>query len=211
MVSASPIWVADYVMIGYGSGAIMAVPAHDERDFAFARQYGLQIRPVIPAGRRAPQWRDDGSGLGRRRPDWSIAGHFDGAEVTRAKGRANPGIAAVIDWLAETGIGEESVNYRLRDWLISRQRYWGCPIPIIHRQDDDLEVVPDEELPVLLPEGVEFMPTGRSPLTYHEPFLTHQKRGWRARAPRDRYDGYLPLLIVVSISLPQPAFWRRPL
>ncbi len=186
-----PIWVADYVMFGYGSGAIMAVPAHDERDFAFARHYGLTVRPVIqPAGETLTDetmiaaWEGEGRMIN--------SGHFDGTEVTRAKGRANPGIAAVIDWLQESGIGEESINYRLRDWLISRQRYWGCPIPIIHREDGSLEVVPNDKLPVLLPEEVEFMPTGRSPLTYHEPFFkTQSADGQPARRESDTMDTFL--------------------
>ncbi|MCY3935735.1 MAG: leucine--tRNA ligase [Chloroflexi bacterium] len=186
-----PIWVADYVMIGYGSGAIMAVPAHDERDFQFARQHQLEIRPVIqPEGEQftaetmSEAWEGEGRMIHSDR--------FDGTEVTRAKGRANPGIAAVIDWLQETGIGEESINYRLRDWLISRQRYWGCPIPIIHGEGDAIERVPDDELPVLLPEGVEFMPTGRSPLIDHEPFYrTTDSAGKPARRETDTMDTFL--------------------
>ena len=186
-----PIWVADYVMIGYGSGAIMAVPAHDERDFQFARKHGLMVRPVIqPEGEQLSgatmnvAWEGEGHMIN--------SGIFDGTEVTRAKGRANPGIAKVIDWLQESGIGKESINYRLRDWLISRQRYWGCPIPIIHSENGKIEQVPDSELPVLLPEGVEFMPTGRSPLTYHEPFfLTSDSSGQPARRETDTMDTFL--------------------
>ena len=187
-----PIWVADYVMIGYGSGAIMAVPAHDERDFAFARRYGLEIRPVIQPDDEEELKGDTMTGA------WEGAGHmvnsgkFDGVAVTLAKGRANPGIAAVIDWLKETGIGEESVNYRLRDWLISRQRYWGCPIPIIHRENGELEIVPDQALPVLLPEDVEFIPSGRSPLLDHAPFVkTKDATGKAARRETDTMDTFL--------------------
>lgn len=164
-----PIWIADYVMINYGTGAIMAVPAHDERDFAFARQFNLTVRVVIqPQGETL-----DGATMTAAYPHEGImvnSGPFDGTPTTNDKGRKNPAIAAVIDWLVQQGIGEEAVNYRLRDWLISRQRYWGCPIPIIYNPDGTMSAVPDEDLPVELPEDVDFLPTGRSPLTYHEPF-----------------------------------------
>ncbi len=164
-----PIWIADYVMITYGTGAIMAVPAHDERDFAFARKFGLEIRPVIQPegvtldGATMPEaWAHEGVMVN--------SGPFDGTPATREKGRKNPAINAVIDWLEERGIGKESINYRLRDWLISRQRYWGAPIPIIHKQDGTMVTVPDAELPVTLPDNVDFLPTGQSPLKYTEAF-----------------------------------------
>lgn len=164
-----PIWIADYVMISYGTGAIMAVPAHDERDFEFARKFNLPVRVVIqPEGELL-----DGATMTAAYPHEGImvnSGPFNGTPTTNDKGRKNPAISAVIDWLVEKGIGEEAINYRLRDWLISRQRYWGCPIPIIYNPDGTMEAVPDDELPVELPEDVDFLPTGRSPLTYHEPF-----------------------------------------
>ena len=165
-----PVWIADYVLLSYGSGAIMAVPAHDERDFQFARKMGLPIAPVIQPKDSEPldAVTMDGAYVG---PGVMVnSGPIDGVQVTDAKGRANPSVAAAIDWIEEHGVGKESINYRLRDWLISRQRYWGAPIPIIYRQDGTMEVVPDDQLPVLLPEDVEFTPTGRSPLTYHESF-----------------------------------------
>ena len=167
----APIWIADYVMITYGTGAIMAVPAHDQRDFEFARAHNLPIQVVIqPEGMDAPLTADnmteawDGPGI------MVNSDAMDGSHSTTAKGRANPAINRVIDWLEETGKGRESVNYRLRDWLISRQRYWGGPIPMMY-QGDKIIPVTDEELPVVLPEDVDFVPTGRSPLTYHEPFF----------------------------------------
>ena len=166
-----PIWIADYVMITYGTGAIMAVPAHDQRDFEFARAHDLSVRVVIqPTDADEPLHGDtmtaayDGPGL------MVNSDVMDGSESTWAKGRKNPAINRVIDWLKETGKGKEAVNYRLRDWLISRQRYWGSPIPMMF---DGSQVIPvaDEDLPVELPEDVDFVPTGRSPLTYHEPFF----------------------------------------
>ncbi len=182
-----PIWVADYVLITYGSGAIMAVPAHDQRDYAFAVKYDLPIRTVIqPPENEVEGEAYDGAGV------MVNSGRFDGTESNGQKGRRNPAIAAVIDWLAERGIGKESVNYRLRDWLISRQRYWGSPIPMLYKEDGTIEPVPDEQLPVLLPEDVEFMPTGRSPLTYHEGFLhTTAPYGTPARRETDTMDTFM--------------------
>ncbi|HEX8993334.1 MAG TPA: leucine--tRNA ligase [Anaerolineales bacterium] len=168
-----PIWIADYVLMSYGTGAIMAVPAHDERDFAFARKYGLPIVPVIqPVG-------PDGSPVepildGETMPvayagDGAMvnSGPFDGTRVNNDKGRKNPGIRAVIDWLEQQGIGKEAVNYRYRDWLISRQRYWGAPIPMVYCEKHGWNPVPDDQLPVLLPDDIEWKPTGESPLKLH--------------------------------------------
>jgi leucyl-tRNA synthetase len=186
-----PIWIADYVMISYGTGAIMAVPAHDERDFAFARKYGLEVRVVIqPEGENL-----DGATMVEAYAGAGVmanSGPFNGTPVTEEKGRKNPGISAVIDWLKQQGIGKEAINYRLRDWLISRQRYWGCPIPMIYLEDGTIRAVPDDALPVELPDDVEFMPTGRSPLTYHEPFLnTTDSEGRPARRETDTMDTFM--------------------
>lgn len=120
------------------------------------------------------------------------SGPIDGIETTEAKGRANPSIAATIDWLERQAIGRESINYRLRDWLISRQRYWGCPIPAIYREDGRIEMVPDGDLPVRLPEDVEFQPTGRSPLTHNQDFLTAvDSDGKPARRETDTMDTFM--------------------
>ena len=162
-----PIWIADYVLMSYGTGAIMAVPAHDERDFAFARKFELPIIPVIqPEGESEP----DGATM-----EAAYIGHgqiinsgpLNGTPVNEEKGRKNPAINAAIDWIEENGVGKEAVNYHLRDWLISRQRYWGAPIPMIYCTVHDWNPVPDDQLPVLLPDDVEWKPTGESPLKLH--------------------------------------------
>ena len=167
-----PIWIADYVMISYGTGAIMAVPAHDQRDFNFARKYDLPIRLVIQpidegdATMLQPEIMPEaftGPGV------MINSGKMKGSISTEDKGRKNPAISRVLDWLEAEGLGKEAINYRLRDWLISRQRYWGSPIPMIY-ENGEIKPVSDDDLPVVLPEDVDFVPTGRSPLTYHEPF-----------------------------------------
>jgi leucyl-tRNA synthetase len=161
-----PIWIADYVLMTYGTGAIMAVPAHDERDFTFARKYGLEVRPVIqPEGMRF-----DGDTMEASHDHEGIminSGPFDGTVSNNQKGRKNPGIAAVNDWLEARGIGREDINYRIRDWLISRQRYWGAPIPMVYCESCGVQPVPEDQLPVVLPEDIEWRPTGESPLKFH--------------------------------------------
>ena len=162
-----PIWIADYVLMSYGTGAIMAVPAHDERDFAFALKYELPIMPVIrpEVQSEAEEVEMQAAYIG---PGVMInSGPFNGTVVTNDKGRKNPGLSAVIDWLEQQKIGKESVNYRYRDWLISRQRYWGAPIPMIHCERHGWNPVPEDQLPVLLPDDVEWKPTGESPLKLH--------------------------------------------
>lgn len=158
-----PIWVADYVLMGYGFGAIMAVPAHDQRDFEFARRYGLPIVPVIAP----PDGPLDGATMTEAYVGPGVmvnSGPINGIPTNTEKGRKNPSIAATIDWLEATGRGKEAINYRLRDWLISRQRYWGAPIPMVYCAHCGIVPVPDDQLPVLLPDNVEFTPTGESPL-----------------------------------------------
>jgi leucyl-tRNA synthetase len=161
-----PIWIADYVMMSYGYGAIMAVPAHDERDFAFARQYDLKIIPVIqPEGEGFDGVTMAEAYIG---PGLMInSAQFDGTVVTDDKGRKNPGLAKVIDWLEAEELGKEAISYKLRDWLISRQRYWGAPIPMVYCEECGWNPVPEEQLPVLLPDDVEWLPTGESPLKLH--------------------------------------------
>ncbi len=187
-----PIWIADYVLMTYGSGAIMAVPAHDERDFAFARKFGLEVRVVIqPEGDAL-----DGATMPEAYPGSGVmvnSGPFDGTPITDEKGRRNPGISQVIDWLEERGSGQEAINYRLRDWLISRQRYWGAPIPMVECPECGIVPVPEQDLPVLLPDDVEFMPTGESPLKFHEGFryTTCPQCGARAERETDTMDTFM--------------------
>jgi leucyl-tRNA synthetase len=162
-----PIWIADYVLMGYGTGAIMAVPAHDERDFAFAQKFHLPIRMVI-----APPDHDRHTPLAAAYTSTEAgvminSGAFDNTPVQEA-------VPKVVGWLEERGLGTGAVTYRLHDWLISRQRYWGAPIPMITCATCGIVPVPYEELPVLLPDDVEFMPTGESPLKYHQGFQTVQ-------------------------------------
>ena len=186
-----PIWIADYVMMGYGSGAIMAVPAHDQRDFAFARRFDLPVHPVIlPEGRNL-----DGATMEEAYVGPGVmanSDHFDGTPCSDAKGRANPSIDAVIEWLEHRALGRGAVNYRLRDWLISRQRYWGTPIPMLRRADDAYEPVSDADLPVQLPEDVEFLPSGQSPLVLDEAFRrATDANGQPAERETDTMDTFM--------------------
>lgn len=158
-----PIWIADYVMMGYGTGAIMAVPAHDERDFAFARKFKLPIRIVIAPNAESANLELSEAFVEVNDGIMVNSGEFNGTAAEKAK-------PAVTQWLDEKGIGKKTINYRLRDWLISRQRYWGAPIPILYCQKCGTVPVPEKDLPVLLPEDAEFLPTGESPLKNHEGF-----------------------------------------
>jgi len=155
---AVPIYLADYVLMGYGTGAIMAVPGEDQRDWDFATAYNL---PIIRTVQPSEGWDGEaytGDGL-KINSDW-----LDGLGKEDA-------VAKAIDWIEEQGIGTRTVHYRLRDWLLSRQRFWGCPIPIVYCPDHGPVPVPEDELPVLAPDDVEFRPTGESPLRFHEGFL----------------------------------------
>jgi leucyl-tRNA synthetase len=155
-----PVFAAPYVLMGYGTGAIMAVPAHDERDFEFARAHDLPIRVVIQPQDRPPV---DPERMSEAMPHEGVmvnSGPFDG-DVSPAS------IGKVTDWLQAEGRGRAAVNFRLRDWLISRQRYWGAPIPIIHCPVHGEVAVPDDQLPVRLPDDVDFQPGGESPLARH--------------------------------------------
>ena len=154
-----PMYVADYVLLEYGTGAIMAVPAHDARDHEFARKFGLPIREVVAGGEDVQTEAYTGDGpLVNSNPE------FDGLPNREALER-------IVAWLDREGKGHASVNYRLRDWLLSRQRYWGCPIPVVHCPECGLVPVPDEDLPVLLPDVRDYKPKGRSPLATAEDWV----------------------------------------
>jgi leucyl-tRNA synthetase len=178
-----PIWIADYVLMEYGTGAIMAVPAHDERDFEFATKFELEIRQVVEPSDREDQlpiitW--NGSAIN--------SGQFDGLSCTEA-------VTAITGWLEEQGLGRKRVQYRLHDWCISRQRYWGPPIPIIYCEQCETVPVPEEDLPVLLPEIEDFKPdeSGVSPLARHEEWyrVMCPKCGKLARRETDVSDTFL--------------------
>ncbi|EGP4894580.1 leucine--tRNA ligase [Enterococcus faecium] len=154
-----PIWIADYVLSSYGTGAIMAVPAHDERDFGFAQTFGLEILPVIEGGDvEKAAYTEDGTHINSE--------FLDGMNKQEAIDKMN-------EWLEENGVGKKEVSYRLRDWLFSRQRYWGEPIPIIHWEDGTVTAVPEEELPLRLPKTKNIKPsgTGESPLANIEEWV----------------------------------------
>ncbi|HYJ32494.1 MAG TPA: leucine--tRNA ligase [Candidatus Binatia bacterium] len=178
-----PVWVANYVLMGYGTGAIMAVPAHDQRDFEFATRYRLPIVEVIrpaegPAFDGTAAYEGDGV-LVHSAP-------FDGLPAEEGK-------QAVVKALEKEGKGEARVNWRLRDWLISRQRYWGAPIPMVTCPSCGMQPVPESELPVILPEQVEFEPTGKSPLLSNKAFLETKcpKCGGPARRETDTMDTFV--------------------
>jgi leucyl-tRNA synthetase len=153
-----PVYLADYVLMGYGTGAIMAVPGEDQRDWDFAKAYDLPIIRTVqpPHDWEGEAWTGDGPAVNS---EW-----LDGLAKAEA-------VAKAIEWLEEKGIGRRTVNYRLRDWLLSRQRFWGCPIPVVYCPEHGAVPVPDDQLPVLAPDDVEFRPTGESPLRFHEGFL----------------------------------------
>ena len=176
-----PLFLADYVLMGYGTGAIMAVPGEDERDLEFARQHGLD---VIPTVKRPPGWDDTqaytGDGVKIN------SGFLDGLPVAEAKRKA-------IDWLVERGLGQATINYRLRDWGISRQRYWGAPIPIVYCAQCGMVPEREENLPVVLPEDVQISGKGGSPLAEVPSFVHTRcpKCGGRARRETDTMDTFV--------------------
>jgi leucyl-tRNA synthetase len=171
-----PMWVADYVLLEYGTGAVMGVPAHDARDFEFAQQFGLEIRRVIDCGELPCT--DDGPMVN--------SGRFDGLNNREA-------YEQITDWLESEAKGTRSVNYRLRDWLLSRQRYWGCPIPMLYCEKDGLVAVPDEQLPVELPDIQDYKPKGQPPLATATDWVntTCPKCGGPARRETDTMDTFV--------------------
>ncbi|MFO7712005.1 MAG: leucine--tRNA ligase [Dehalococcoidia bacterium] len=170
-----PVWITDYVLPTYGTGAVMAVPAHDERDFEFARKFDLPVRTVIAP----PDWSGEEPSEAYTGPGTMVnSGSFSGLASER-------GYEAICALLEKEGRGKRTVIYRLRDWLISRQRYWGAPIPVVHCQKCGIVPIPDEDLPVLLPPDAEFKPTGESPLKYSESFVNTACPGCGGPAQRE--------------------------
>ncbi|MDO9445444.1 MAG: leucine--tRNA ligase, partial [Dehalococcoidia bacterium] len=175
-----PVYLADYVLTSYGTGAIMAVPGQDQRDWDFAKAYGLPIVRTVqpPADFEGEAYTGDGPAFNSQ---W-----LDGLYKVEAVQKA-------ITWLEERGLGERKVNYRLRDWLISRQRYWGAPIPIVYCDQCGAQAVPEDQLPVELPYDVEFVPTGQSPLALSEAFVNTSCTacGGAARRETDTMDTFM--------------------
>ncbi|NNE45152.1 MAG: leucine--tRNA ligase [Rhodothermales bacterium] len=183
-----PIWIADYVLMGYGTGAIMAVPGHDQRDFEFAKQFDLDIRPVVIPDAAWLQQRDieqeaylanpaaleetfTGAGFGVNSANADVS--LNGVETDQAK-------TLITGWLAEHDLGEQAIQYKLRDWLFSRQRYWGEPFPILHGPDGSIHAVPEDDLPVVLPEMEDFRPqTSDNPDDPPRPPLGRAPESWR--------------------------------
>src|SRR5215208_7367014 len=165
-----PVWVADYVLMDYGTGAIMAVPAHDERDREFAERYGLEIRPVI----------DEEEGM------LVDSGEFTGLPVDEATTK-------IVERLRKEGRGAPAISYRLRDWSFSRQRYWGCPIPVVYCEDEGIVPVPEDQLPLVLPEVEDYRPMGKPPLASNEEWINVPcpKCGQPARRETDTMDTFV--------------------
>ncbi len=176
-----PIWIADYVLMSYGTGAIMAVPAHDQRDFEFAKANNLEIIEVVkPKDKEVEAGAYFGEGV------MVNSGKYDGMQSDEAR-------EAILKDLESEGVATEKVNYKLRDWLISRQRYWGAPIPIVYCDDCGEVPIPTKDLPVKLPEDVEFEPTGKSPLLAIDDFVSTNcpKCGGSAKRETDTMDTFV--------------------
>ncbi len=182
-----PVWIADYVLMTYGTGAIMAVPAHDQRDFEFARKFKLPVKIVI---------RPQGISILESEEDMTMAVPATGTMVNSGPLTGTPGdqsFRKAVEYVKQMGVGKAATNYRLRDWLISRQRYWGAPIPIIYCPHCGIVPVPEDQLPVVLPEDVEWKPTGESPLKLHPTWriTACPKCGGKAERETDTMDTFM--------------------
>ncbi len=176
-----PIWVSDYVLMGYGTGAIMAVPAHDERDFAFAEKFDLPVVAVV----EKPENSNDDSRCYHGEGELINSEQFNGIRTEDAREQ-------VVAWLEQIGVGQPKVTYKMRDWLISRQRYWGCPIPVAYDKAGNVHPIPEDQLPVMHPEVVDYQPddSGRSPLAKAEDWLKVTIDGEEMTRETDTLDGY---------------------
>ncbi|MGZ5311126.1 MAG: leucine--tRNA ligase [Solirubrobacterales bacterium] len=182
-----PMFVADYVLMDYGTGALMAVPAHDQRDYDFATKFGLPIRQVVVPAGEEPGEEGQGAMVEHSDDERLVnSDEFDGLSAPAAKER-------ITAWLAERGQGEATVNYRLRDWLLSRQRYWGAPIPIVYCDECGMVPVPEDELPVKLPEIEDYAPKGKSPLAAAEDWVNTEcpRCGGPGRRETDTMDTFV--------------------
>ena len=193
--SKVPLWVANYVLMEYGTGAVMGVPAHDQRDFLFARKYKLPIKVVV---------RPKDTELKEDTMKEAYVG--DGIQVNSDIFNGMPNsdaIRKITEYLESKGLGAKAVTYRLRDWLISRQRYWGAPIPIIYCEKCGTLPVPESQLPVVLPEKVEFKPHGMSPLAEVDSFNnTNCPKCSGMAQPGDGYHGYVCRFELVFPAIP---------
>ncbi|HEX9996420.1 MAG TPA: leucine--tRNA ligase [Abditibacterium sp.] len=195
-----PIWLANYVVSDYGSGAVMAVPAHDERDFEFAQKYDLPIKVVIDPpnndyhdyfkeveieeGLQLTDWILDRAYIDKENGTLINSGAFNGQNPKEARQK-------IAEWMESNGIGERAVNFKLRDWCLSRQRYWGCPIPVVYCEDGSVEAVPEDQLPVMHPTDIEFTGQG-NPLTQSQNFInTVDSKGRPAKRETDTLDTFV--------------------
>lgn len=176
-----PVWVADYVLMGYGTGAIMAVPAHDDRDFEFAEKFDLPIKTVV----EKPEDSDDNDRCYHGEGKLVNSGQFNGTDSYDAREQ-------IVAWLESQGVGKGKVTYKMRDWLISRQRYWGCPIPIAYDKNGDPHPIPEDQLPVMIPEVKDYQPdnSGRSALAKAKDWLKVTINGEEMTRETDTLDGY---------------------
>lgn len=176
-----PIWVSDYVLGGYGEGAVMAVPAHDERDFEFAKKFDLDIIKVV----EKPESMADDDSCYHGEGVMVNSGEFNGQKSEDVREQ-------ILGWLEESGIGRSKTTYKMRDWLISRQRYWGCPIPIAYDKDGKEHLIPEDQLPVMLPTLSDFKPddSGKSALAKSKEFITVEINGEKMTRETDTMDGY---------------------
>ena len=176
-----PIWVSDYVLGGYGEGAVMAVPAHDERDFEFAKKFDLDIIKVV----EKPEDMVDDYSCYHGEGTVVNSGEFNGQKSEDVREQ-------ILNWLEESGVGRSKTTYKMRDWLISRQRYWGCPIPIAYDKDGKEHLIPEDQLPVMLPTLSDFKPddSGKSALAKSEEFITVEINGEKMTRETDTMDGY---------------------
>ena len=176
-----PIWVSDYVLGGYGEGAVMAVPAHDERDFEFAKKFDLDIIKVV----EKPESMADDDSCYHGEGVMVNSGEFNGQKSEDVREQ-------ILGWLEESGIGRSKTTYKMRDWLISRQRYWGCPIPIAYDKDGKEHLIPEDQLPVMLPTLSDFKPddSGKSALAKSKEFITVEINGKKMTRETDTMDGY---------------------